>query len=314
MKTIYTLALLLIFTILSAQTVKDSTIQHQFELTGDIISFPLTLVNAYPFISGEVNGVIGKLMFDTGNQKDLELNNNIIPLPSQKWLGNGQVGSGQRFKTYINDTIKDVRLVNGLHYQNLQGITSGNFDFLQKNITPDCIGYIGHNFFRGYLFKLDYTRRMLTFYKNSPQRDSSKDFLAGEKVIAILDFEIRNLPNHPIIKVKVGDVELLASFDTGGYGNLDITESATEKLKQQKYLIDYGKDSYNAELFALKQVKINPKLITNLNGLNKLKLNSYVRNAIGITEENYVLLAYRFFVQYKTVWDYDHKKIYILAY
>jgi hypothetical protein len=179
-KTIYTLIILMLSTALCAQDVKVPKIQDHFQLTGDVISFPITIVNAFPFISGEINRVKGKLMFDTGNQNALDVNNNIVPLSSQKEKGEGYVGSGQKFKDYINDNIENVQLVNGLHFKNLKNIHSANYDFLQNNITPDCIGYIGHNFFKGYFFKLDYTKRKLTFYKNTPERESSKDFLVGE--------------------------------------------------------------------------------------------------------------------------------------
>src|SRR5690606_4712843 len=243
MKTIYIIAFLIIFTVLHAQNFEDATIQNQFQLTGDSISFPLTMVNAFPFISGEVNGVKGKFMFDTGKHGALEINNNLVPLSSQKELGDGFVASGQKFKVYTNDTIEEVRLVNYLQFENLQQIESANLDFLQNDITPDCIGYIGFDFFKGYLFKLDYIKRKLTFYKNTPAREFSIDFLNREKVLAILDFEIRNLPNIPMLKVKVNNVEILGLFDTGGnYGLLGITDKDAEKLIKENNLINYGKD------------------------------------------------------------------------
>ncbi|TCD28703.1 hypothetical protein EZ456_04795 [Pedobacter psychrodurus] len=313
-KTILTAVSLLMWTISWGQNNETSEPQNDFKLVGDVISFPLTIVNAFPFISGEINGVKGKFMFDTGNQDALEINNNIIPLLSQQEKGNGQVGSGQKFKTYINDNIEDVKLINGLHFRNLKQIPSGNYDFLQNDITPDCIGYIGHDFFNGYLFKLDYTKRKLTFYKNSPKRESSKDFLVGEKVVAILNFEIRNLPNHPTIRVKVKDVEIQAFFDTGSYGSLELTDKDSKKLKKQKYLINYGQDGYSEELLVLNNVRINAQLTANFIGIYEHGDSKYLRKALGITEDNYLSIAYRFLANYKTVWDYRHKKIYVLEY
>ncbi len=314
-KTIYTLASLMVSTILCAQNIEESKIQTQFQLTGDIISFPLTIVNAFPFISGEVNGIKGKFMFDTGHKGALDINNNIVPLSSQKEKGSGFVASGQQFKNYTNDTIGEVRLVNGMHFQNLKQVPSGNYDFLQNGITPDCIGYIGYNFFKGYIFKLDYTKRKLSFYKSTPERESSKDFLNGEKVVAILNFEIRNHPNIPIIKVKVDDVEILGLFDTGGsYGLLDFSNKDTEKLAKKKYLEDYGKDGYDEDLFVLNNVAISNQLTIDFKGIHTIEETSQFKKAIGITEDNILILAYRFLSRYKTVWDYDHKKIYVLEY
>ncbi|QEE50248.1 hypothetical protein FUA48_11865 [Flavobacterium alkalisoli] len=316
MKTIYTLAFLIMTAFLQAQNPDQSAIQQEFRLAADSISFPLTLVNAFPFISGEVNGVKGKFMFDTGKQEALEINNNMVPLSSQRESGNGFVASGQKFKVYTNDTIKEVRLVNGLHFQNLKQIESANLDFLQNRITPDCIGYIGFDFFEGYLFKLDYIKRKLTFYKNTSVRELSKDFLNGEKILAILDFEIRNQPNIPIIKMKVTDIDILGLFDTGGsYGLLAITDNDAKKLIREKNLINYGKDGYGTNLFSLNKVKMDADLVTDFIAIDKFEGDfSPVRKAIGLTEDNFLLIAHRFFAKFKTVWDYKHKRIYVLKY
>src|SRR5690606_38575707 len=315
-KIIYSFAFFIMSTFLYAQEQEKSAIQNEFRLTGDSISFPLTLVNAFPFISGEVNGVKGKFMFDTGKKEALEINNNMVPLSSQKESGDGFVASGQQFKVYTNDTIEEVRLVNGLHFQNLKQIESANLDFLQNDITPDCIGYIGFDFFKGYLFKLDYTKRKLTFYKNTPAREFSIDFLNGEKVLAILDFEIRNLPNIPMLKVKVNKVEILGLFDTGGnYGLLGITDKDAEKLIKENNLINYGKDGYDTDLFSLNNVKMKGQLTTDFLAIDRYEGDfSPVRKAIGITEDNFLLIANRFLAKYKTVWDYEHQKIYVLEY
>lgn len=314
-KIIYSFAFFIISTVVCAQEQEKSAIQNEFRLTGDSISFPLTMVNAFPFISGEVNGIKGKFMFDTGKQGALEINNNMVPLSSQKQSGDGFVASGQQFKVYTNDNIGEVLLINGLHFQNLKQIESANLDFLQ-NITPDCIGYIGFDFFKGYLFKLDYTKRKLTFYKNTPARESSIDFLNGEKVLAILDFEIRNLPNIPMLKVKINNVEILGLFDTGGnYGLLGITDKDAEKLIKEKKLINYGKDGYYTDLFSLNNVKMNDQLTTDFIAIDTYEGDfSLVRKAIGITEDNFLLIANRFLAKYKTVWDYEHQKIYVLEY
>ncbi|MEH6703473.1 MAG: hypothetical protein V7691_01645 [Galbibacter orientalis] len=316
MRTIFTLVFLTISVVLQGQEIGESITQNQFQLTGDSISFPLTIVNAFPFISGEVNGIKGKFMFDTGKQEAIEINNNMVSLASQKAVGTGFVASGQKFNKYTNDTIEEVRLINGLLFQNLRQIESANLDFLQNSITPDCIGYIGFNFFKGYLFKLDYTKRKLTFYKNTAVRASSKDFLNGEEILAILDFEIRKQPNIPMLKAKVNSIEILGIFDTGGnYGLLGITDRDAEKLTKEKHLINYGKDGYKNTLYSLNNVKMNAQLITDFTAIEKYEGDfSPVREALGLTEDNFLLIAHRLLAKYKTVWDYEHKKMYILKY
>ncbi|TCD28708.1 hypothetical protein EZ456_04820 [Pedobacter psychrodurus] len=313
-KTFTLLTFLLVYTISNAQNKTEPIIENKFQLTGDTISFPLTIINAFPFISVEVNGTKGKLMFDTGAQGALDINNNIFS-QSGRSTGNGNVGSGQKFKRYIIDSVKDIRLANGLHFKDLKQVSSANFEFLQDQVTPDFLGFIGFDFFKGYLFKLDYVKRKITFYKNSSKRELSKDFLFGEKILATLNFETRKLPNHPMIKVKIGDVDVLASFDTGGsYGALEFTDKTIEKLKKRKYFIDYGKDGYGEPLLVLNNVRMNGQLTTNFIGIHQHGESINFRKAIGITEENYLTIANRFLAQYRTVWDYEHKKIYVMAY
>jgi hypothetical protein len=298
----------------SAQKSAEKIFEKTPELHGDVAVFPITIVNAFPFISGEVNGIKGKFMFDTGNQNALEINENMVKLARKKEEGRGKVGSGQEFKISINDTIAEVKLANGFTYHNLLKIRSGNFDFLQNFITPDCIGYIGYDFFKGYLVKLDYLRRKITFYKNTEQRKSSKDFLEGEKVLAIINFETRILPNHPLVHVKIGDVDMIGAFDTGQYGSLQLDDKAQKSLTEKLFVVPGGKDAYDDSLLTINDIVLDGKFKTSLKGVNveTREETEHVRKALQITESSILDLGYRFLDQYKTVWDYEGKKIYIL--
>lgn len=295
--------------------IKAQVFEKTPELHGDIVVFPITIINAYPFISGTVNGVEGKFMFDTGNQVSISLNDNFIKLPNKKLKGNGLAASGQSFKTNVSDTIREIKFANGITYRNLENIISGNYDFLQKYITPDCIGYVGYNFFNGYLFKLDYFQRKITFYKTSAERSISQDFLLNEKVLAIIDFEIRKSPNDPLVKLKIGNIDVLGAFDTGQYGSLQLDSISGYKLKSKGYVTNSGTDSGGDTLLNVKNITIG-KFKTDLKGIEfaNLEDTQIVRNALGITEPNILDIGYRFFSQYKTVWDYTNKKIYILEY
>ncbi|HEY9049393.1 MAG TPA: hypothetical protein VIN08_26020 [Ohtaekwangia sp.] len=298
----------------AAQQPGEQVLQHTVELQGDSIVFPLTLVNAYPFVSVEVNGVKGKFMFDTGINSAIDINDNAINLPNKKPIKKGQVGSGQSFMRNMNDTIAEVRFTNGLTYRNLLNISSANYDFLQNKITPDCIGYIGHDFFKGYIFKLDYLRRKLTFYKITEERKSSKDFLKGEKVLAILNFETRRLPNHPMVRVKIGNVDLLGSFDTGQYGLLQLDDQAEKALRKSSRLISAGNDGYDDALVNVNDIVLDGKLKASVKGIYQFNVEQTApfRNGMQINEASYICFGYRFFEQFKTVWDYAEKKIYVL--
>jgi hypothetical protein len=253
-------------------------------------------------------------MFDTGLKSAIEINDNAINLPGKKALSKGQVGSGQSFMKSVNDTIAEVKFKNGLVYRNLLNITSGNFDFLQNNITPDCIGYMGYDFFKGYLFKLDYVKRKLTFYKSTEERKSSKDFLNGEKVLAILNFETRRLPNHPMVRVKIGGIDLLGSFDTGQYGLLQLNDAAAKVLKKSSLVVAAGNDGYGDPIVNVNNIVLDGKLKASVKGITPYTFEQTApfRKGLQITEASYICFGYRLLDQYKTVWDYEEKKIYVL--
>jgi len=298
----------------SAQKQEIRVVEKIPMLQGDSIAFPITLVNAYPLISAEVNGVKGKFMFDTGSRPAFSLNEGAVKLPDRKEVRKGIAGSGQSFMIHVNDTIASIKFNNGIAYHNLFQIESSNYDFLQRNITPDFLGFIGHDFFTGYIFKLDYLRKKITFYKNTEIRKTSKDFLKNENVLAIISFETRALPNHPLIKVKVGNTDILASFDTGQYGLLQLEDKARKKLTEESLLRSIGLDGNDDELVNIYDVEMGGVFKTTLKGIHPFTLDQTApfRKAIQITEPNYMSIGYRFFDQYKTVWDYDEKKIYVL--
>ena len=301
---------------LSTDEVKAQVFEKTPELHGDSVVFPLTIINAFPFVSATVNGVSGKFMFDTGNRASIDINDNFIKLANKKMIGNGVVASGQSFKKNINDTIAEIKFPNGLTFKNLEKIVSGNYDFLQKYITPDCLGYIGHNFFKGYIFKLDYIHRKLTFYKVSSERINSMDFLANEKVLAEIDFEIRKLPNQPIVKMKIEGIDVVAAFDTGQYGSLQLDTPSSNILRRKGSIVFSGTDGEGDQLLTVKNIIMDKKFKVTLKGV---ELSDYddtqiVRKALGITEPNLIDIGYRFFSEYKTAWDYNKGKIYVLEY
>ena len=295
---------------------KAQVFEKTVALQGDIVVFPLTLINGYPFISATVNGVTGKFMFDTGIASSIMLNDNLIDLPAKQVKGTGFVGSGQSFKTNINDTIQEVKFTNGISYKNLENIMSGNYDFLQKYVTPDFLGFIGHQFFKDYFFKIDYIHRKVTFYAKSFKRSTSKDYLANEKVLAVVNFEIGKLENHPHVKLKIDGIDVLGSFDTGQNGSLQLDFPSAKLLKNKGSVVYSGADSSGDTLLTVKNIIMDGKFQTTLKGIESSTFEStqVIRREAGITEPNLMTFGYRFLSQYKTVWDYENRKIYVLEY
>lgn len=304
------------FVILFAFPLKAQVLLKTPKLQGDIVTFPIVLVNGYPFILGTINGVTGKFMFDTGLGASIMLNENYVQLPNKKSAGGGVTGSGQTFTTNMNDTIREIKFTNGITYRNLEKIKSGNYDFIQKIITPDFAGFIGYDFFKDYLFKIDYLHRKITFYKKQQERYLSKDFLTGEKVLAVIDFEMGKLENHPHVQLKIAGVNVLGLFDTGQNGYLQLDEASAKRLNEKGIVVISGTDSGGDTLLTIKDIVINGKLKATMKGVEAVSYEGtqVIRKQAGLTAANLMTFGFRFLSQYKTVWDYGQKKIYVLEY
>ncbi|AZA85501.1 hypothetical protein EG349_01190 [Chryseobacterium shandongense] len=307
------ISLLLFFATLglNSQVYEKSIVLH-----GDTITFPITLINGYPFVSATVNGTAGKFMFDTGFGTSVMLNDDFIQLPLKKPKGNGVVGSGQSFRTNMNDNISEITFSNGISYKKLTSIISGNYGFIQNVLTPDFLGFIGYDFFKEYIFKIDYLHHKITFYKNAGETRISGDILKNEKILAVLTFEIRNRPNIPIVKFKIKGVDVMGVFDTGQNGSLQLDTESAQMLTQENIVTKSGIDSNGDTLLNITNIEICDKLTITLKGIEYAELNStkVARRELGISEPNLMSIGYRFLAQHKTVWDYAQKKIYILEY
>ncbi len=66
--------------------------------------------------------------------------------------------------------------------------------------------------------------------------------------MATINFEIRSLPNHSLVKAKVVGIELVASFDTGQYGLLKLEDKAKKILTEMSLIKSVGVDAYDDEV------------------------------------------------------------------
>jgi len=73
-------------------------IKNSAYLKGDLVKIPLTVIRDWPFIDGEVNGVKGLWMFDTGNSGSFRLHSKRVAGIESKTVGSGFVASGQKYQ------------------------------------------------------------------------------------------------------------------------------------------------------------------------------------------------------------------------
>lgn len=280
--------------------------QRPIRLNGDTIHLHFTVIEYFPLVNAEVNGIKGKVMFDTGNEKAFSFNDHLVKQGGGVKIGAGFAGSGQSYDVYRYDTIQQVQIGDMLKYENNGPVNGYNQSFLEV-LAPDFLGFLGHDFFKGYLFKMDYKKGVITFYKSTSGR---KDFLKGEKVIGVLDFTTRKLPNHPVVRVKVGGVDMIGLFDTGQLGDIYLSDSLQKVLMDKQVIVPGAGPS----LVSLNSIELAGGVSVALDQVYNSPANNAqgFKQAMGITEENILSIGYSFLKQYKTVWDYEAGKIYLL--
>jgi hypothetical protein len=258
------------------------------------------MVGEFPFVEVSVNGVAGKLMLDTGNEEPLILNEHRLPSAERSPLHSGYFGSGQTFQVNVQPHVDDV-IVDSLRYRLVTQVETQNARELEA-ITPDFLGFIGYDFFSGYALKLDYPGKRAIFY-----RDGTGDFLAGEQVVATLHFELRKLPNHPVVHAQIGSLDVAVVFDTGQNGSLFVTDSAKQALVAEGSL----RASEDGR-FAVNGVRFNDGFVGSTADIDVLRAPSPAAGPIGLTEPSVLALGTAFLRSYKTVWDFSKRKLYLL--
>jgi hypothetical protein len=280
-------------------------IAPEFRLKGDIVSLPLVMVREFPFVEAEISGVKGKLLLDTGALEALALNHNPLKLPEGRVIGQGRFGSGQTYEMVLRPSVDNVRLPGGLTYDRVTTFRSQDAAQLER-ITPDFLGWLGYTFWDGYAVKFDYRASKATFYRGGP-----KAFLKGEVLVAAIPFETRKLPNDPVLTATIGDLTFETVLDTGQYGSIFADATSHERLKAAGAINPHGSDQDAVDVRAVRFSK-GPALRLSAIASLPIEAAAPFANAIGVAPPRIMTLGYAFLKQYKTVWDYPNKTLYLL--
>ncbi len=271
-------------------------------LTDRITTVPIVMVREFPFVEGSVAGVEGKFMLDTGMQGALSINHNRVPVSDTRTIGKGLFGSGQTFEVLLSPELRDLR-VGGLTFPRVTTVESQDARMLE-GITPDFIGWIGYNTFRNHALKMDYRNLTATFY-----RYGESDYLEAERVVAQLPFTTRKLPNIPFIAGHVGDMALATLWDTGMHGALYTTAEGKARLLREGRLTP---SKTKPDSFDLDGLRLNGHAMPVLRSISVSTEPSPAAGPIGIVEADALKIGYSLLHQFKTVWDFERQRIYLL--
>lgn len=275
----------------------------EFHLNGDTVSIPFVMLGHFPFafVDGEVNGIKGEFMLDTGDPQAIDINRSRVPVPGGREIRRGNFVGGRAYTVVRWPRVDSVKLPGGLTYGPITNVESQDLHF--EKITPDLLGFIGYNFWKGYALKLDYKVLRATFYKRGP-----KTFLKGEKVVSVLPFETRKRSNVPIMTVTIDGVPFETLFDTGTYGLL-YADAATRHQLAQAGMLKTASGTTN-----LTGVRFKSGLLAEIPSIvvHKDVFMPAAAAALGVSSRNVLILGFGFLRQYGTVWDFRNHILYLL--
>lgn len=275
----------------------------EIRLIDKTVTLPIVMVREFPFIEGSVAGVSGKLMLDTGIEQAITINDHRVPVLHGRKIGQGFFESGQTFAVRLVSELGDIR-IGGLFYPRATDVIVQDARLLEK-ITPDFIGWLGYHAFATHALKLDYGKLRATFYKNG-----AADYLKGERVVAELPFETRKLPNHPIMAGRIGEMAIVTTWDTGQHGSLYTSEEGKARLLKEGRLIP---SRTKRDAFDLNGLQLNGHTMPVVQGIDIETEPSPAAKPVGIVEPHELTIGYGLIHQFKTVWDFQQRRVYLLT-
>ncbi|MBB5986421.1 hypothetical protein [Sphingobium lignivorans] len=112
-----------------------------------------------------------------------------------------------------------------------------------------------------------------------------------------------------MIPARIGDLDAIVSLDTGMYGSLSIPQDKKQRLLAGGHLKPTGEP----DTFDLTGVRLGDKVDIAAPGIEVEEGPSASAKAVGVTEDTELELGFVFLKNYKTVWDYRRKQLYLLA-
>ena len=296
------------YLIKSLDVSSDETIEFSddFKLDASKIVLPFHLVDGYILIDGEVNGKVGKFMFDTGTPFGLFLNNHYLKLEKKEVVTRGNSGSGQTWDVYL-DSIKGTKMVTQISYEKLLNIPHGDFSFIEQGIVQDFLGFIGYDFIKNYEFVLDYDYQTISLYKIDQKGNTLQPYSLSNAVAATIEFTTSDEKQIPVVEMKLGNITLMGSFDTGNQGYVKLNDNTIQDLIQQGTLVQGNQASWYGQ-----ESDINNTY--NINQLNYafIPLIPVKNYQLKSSTENHFEFGYQFLKNYITVWNFKKATITLL--
>ncbi len=201
-----------------AQAKPGLSLETGFAPAQDLTVWPLDISQGYPFVRGQVGGVTGVFLLDTGTPWGLLLNRARVDLPDTTFVLKATAGSGQSF-----DVVRASRMLplvlHGQTWTEVQGVHAGDLGFVERGtgIGP-LLGFIGANFFSNTALTLDYARRVAVIRRVQPETGAPLAALpaelAGGTVVASVRYR-GDSASFPLFDALLGVTPVRVMLDSG---------------------------------------------------------------------------------------------------
>jgi hypothetical protein len=281
---------------------------NEFLIEKPHFTLPFHLVDGLLIIDGQVNGVSGKFLFDTGTHFPFFLNNHRLLLSRDTFLARGTTASGQELVLYQQDSpVESITLADQITFEAVRSLPHTDWSFVEQALVESFLGTVGYGFNRNYRFVINYDTQIIDFYSLNQDDETLANALSLEQVVAILNFEPTGAEgNLPAVEFTIGDTPILGMFDTGDHGTLKLTQTLKTQLEREGYLTaddqDFLYGTYEPYVRAtLKGLHHGDQPLADLHNLR-----------LEVGEENQLVLGYQFLKHYVTAWDYQDQTITLL--
>lgn len=193
------------------------------------ITLPFEVQDGFILLSGQVAGVTGVFMFDTGTPFPFLLNNTVVPIDLSGTPTEGRAASGQTFRIHRHTDAGPVTVA-GQDFAQTGPVLSGDLQWLTDEFRSDFLGFAGQPLIREARMTIDYGTQEMTLDRIGPAKAAPSDLGPGAVTLTFDGFD-GDRPNLPYVTAHLGDLPLEVMLDTGTAGVLELTPEARAALQ-----------------------------------------------------------------------------------
>lgn len=195
----------------------------------EAVKLPFSTHDGFILIEGDIDGVRGVFMLDTGTPFQFFANRDFADLPDGEPVASGGAASGQRIIVYRHRNPHSITLTGG-HRWDLADLRSGDLGFVGSAIGVPFLGFIGLGELRKFIFAIDYEKNVVTLFPQEPVNPCRT-----LQPLAVLKFYFEG--EIPRLQFQIGGMAVDARLDTGAQGGLTLTRETRHQLEASGSLL-----------------------------------------------------------------------------